>query len=1074
MSDNFQEELAKLNEQQRLAVQTLDGAVLVVAGPGTGKTQLLSMRVANILKSTDARPSNILCLTFTNKAAVNMSERIIRLAGSEGAKIAISTFHSFSAEIMNTYPDYFWNAASLSVAPESVQLDIIESIVAELPLDNPLAMQFAGQYTLLGDIQRSIGLAKDAGLTPDKLQVILRGNLAYIDEVEETLSEILEPRLSAKNLKDLQEKVSSLPTQDIDKSVYPLLSLSTVLTEGLAVAIEADEPTGKTANTGNWKKRWVQTENGSRGMHREHRINNWWLALADVYDAYRSALHQRGFYDYADMLVEVISQVEQNPNMLADIQERFSYVLIDEFQDTNPAQLRLAHLVADHQNTEGNPNLMAVGDDDQSIFKFNGAVSNNMLGFRRTYKQAKTIILTKNYRSTQKILDAAKNIIEQAQSRLVNSAPDLNKNLIAVSPPNNPGEVKAVAYKSRELQLSEVARQIQSSYNPDMETVILARGHDSLIRMAGILQHLDVPVRYEQASNILDHEIVKQTYLIAQLLLAIIGGDRTLSDSLIHQIIRAPHWGIKPRVLWDLAVNNYPNKNWLESLLNSGDSQLESIGEWFVDLAAACGDQPLAVTIEQILGLRPVGDFTSPIKDFYTSGQGKDTNSYFHALSAIQLLRSLVHEFGKSSKPTLQELVRFIEINRQNNKIIADESPFVTGDHAVRLLTVHKAKGLEFDQVYIIDATEDNWQPRKSRRSPPSNLPLQPAGDDFDDYVRLMYVALTRAKSGVNISSYYQDHAGKDVAVSSIIQSALKVEKIAENDKSKLIEVLEENLTWPALSGGEEKEILKARLDTYNLSVTHLLNFLDLAHGGPEHFKQRNLLHLPEAKSASLGYGTAMHAALETAQKLTGKNSFTLEAVNNSFKKSLLEQQLPEMEVERLMPKGERTLKRLFNDFKLDLQESSLAEYKINNARLGAARIRGKIDRLDMSDDTLNIVDYKTGNPLASFDTRDKTKMLKAHNHKTQLIFYALLASQQSSLSRYSKVQGQMVYLQAEKQSDLIRSYSPTPDDTSRLQKLIEAVWQKIINYDLPDVSSYDHDINGVLKFEQDLIDGRI
>jgi DNA helicase-2/ATP-dependent DNA helicase PcrA len=508
----FDEALGDLNAQQRQAVETIDGPLLVIAGPGTGKTQLLSTRVGYILKNTDTAPQNILCLTFTNKATINMKERIIKLVGAEGTRANVKTFHSFASEIMNTYPDYFWNAAKLSVAPESVQLDTIEQIVKQLPLDNPLALKFAGQYTLLSDIQKSINLVKDAGLTPQKLASLIKVNLAYIDVIEEQMVDICAERLSAKKLDDLVAKVEKLPTQDINKTVYPLTSYSSVIIESLGRAVEQDGETGKTMNTGAWKKRWVQTEVGVKGMHEQRRRNLWWLELAEVYESYRGAMHQRGFYDYADMLVETISQLEKTPAMLADLQERFSYVMIDEFQDTNPAQLRLAHLVADHHSANGKPNLMVVGDDDQSIYKFNGADLNNMLGFRRSYPSAKIIILTDNYRSSQAVLDSAKLVIEQAQTRLITSDPSLSKNLLAKNPPKQAGRVRAVSYASRELQLSEIARDIKSNYKANVTIAVLARGHDSLRRMASLLQTLKVPVRYEQAGNILDHEIINQVW----------------------------------------------------------------------------------------------------------------------------------------------------------------------------------------------------------------------------------------------------------------------------------------------------------------------------------------------------------------------------------------------------------------------------------------------------------------------------------------------------------------------------------------------------------------------------------
>jgi DNA helicase-2/ATP-dependent DNA helicase PcrA len=1065
MEHKFTQALSQLNAKQRQAVEAINGPVLVIAGPGTGKTQLLSMRVANILKSTDTAPNNILCLTFTNKAAVNMKTRIISLTGAAGTKVVASTFHSFAAEIMNLYPDAFWNAARLSVAPDSVQLDIIESIVSKLPLDNPLALKFAGQYTLLSDIKQAIKLAKDAGLTPDKLRAIINANLAYIDAIENQTVEVLSQRLSTKSLSSFREQVSQLPKQQIDQYIYPLTSLSTVMLESLDQAIEKDEQTGKCSNASKWKSRWVQTVAGQRGMIKERERNNWWLKLADVYESYRGALHKRGFYDYADMLVEVIAQLEQRPQMLADVQERFSYVLIDEFQDTTPAQLRLAHLVADHHSAEGKPNLMAVGDDDQSIFKFNGAELNNMLGFRRAYQSVETIILTENYRSSQAILDTAKRIVEQADSRLVNTDSSLDKELVAKNPPKQPGEIVALSYPSRELQLSEIARDIAKNYSPQQEIAVLARGHDSLVKMAALLQSLRVPVRYEQASNILDHEIVNQVYLLARLLLGIQAGDKEHINALIHQIIRWPAWGIEPKQLWELALNNYPNKDWLQSLLAANSLDLKAIGSWFIWLAAEADSQPLAITVEQIIGLRPSQSYLSPVREYFISANQADTNKYFHGLSAVQLLRSLVKEFSAEKQPHLRDLVRFMEINKENEIVVADESPFITGQHAVQLLSVHKAKGLEFDHVYIVDAIQDNWQPRKGGRKPPANLPLQPMGDDSDDYVRLMYVAATRAKASLTISAYYQDHSGKDVAVSSIVQAAFEVDTKVETDRSKLITVLEESLRWPQLSGGDEKQMLKARLETYNLSVTHLLDFLDVTKGGPQYFKERDLLYLRDLKTPSLSYGSAMHAALDTAQKLTNQKKFHVAAVIEVFDHSLAEEYLDEEEFSRYQQQGHKIITHLFEKLDYKMPVGSLSEQRLRDVSLGAARLGGMLDRVDKQGGKYTIIDYKTGKPLAGFGAKD----IRAYKHKMQLIFYALMLGQQNNINPTS-IEGQMVYVEAETQRDLKKAYTATAQEVERVQKLIEAVWQKIVNLELPDTSKYSQDLDGILAFENDLL----
>ena len=409
----FESEFKKLNKAQREAVEAIDGPVLVIAGPGTGKTQLLSMRVANIIRVSGVDAANILCLTFTNKAALNMRDRLLNLAGAESTKVTVKTFHGFAAELMNNYPDYFWNGARLSTAPDTLQLEIVQNILSRLPLSNPLSIRFAGKFTATDDVIKALKLAKEAGLTPEKLKAVLEVNLAYIDIIEPLLADILAPALSSKKLEDLKTAVDSLPKQGIDDKVAPLLSLTTVIKESLDAAIAADEGTGKTKHTGKWKARWIQSQSVNKGMFSERRRNEWWMAFTEVYALYRDQLHQRGYYDYSDMLLEVIVQLEQNPDLLSAVQERFQYVLIDEFQDSNPAQLRLAHLVADHYASEGKPNLMAVGDDDQSIYGFNGAELSNMLFFERSYSAFKQIVLEDNYRSSQALLDTTARIIER-------------------------------------------------------------------------------------------------------------------------------------------------------------------------------------------------------------------------------------------------------------------------------------------------------------------------------------------------------------------------------------------------------------------------------------------------------------------------------------------------------------------------------------------------------------------------------------------------------------------------------------------------------------------------------------
>jgi DNA helicase-2/ATP-dependent DNA helicase PcrA len=1071
MDAEFSKAYNRLNTAQKAAVDTIDGPVLVVAGPGTGKTQLLSMRVANILQKTDTDPANILCLTFTNFAATNMRERLNRLIGSGAHKVMVRTFHSFAAEIMNTYPDYFWNGAALRIVPDAIQLEIIQDILGQLPLDNPLAVKFAGNYTAVSDVQQALRLTKEAGLTPSKLAAMLAVNVAYLDVIEPHLIDLLSPTLSIKKLSALRTAIEALPDQPIDESVTPLASLSTVLKTSLAQAIDSDLNEGKTTETGKWKRRWLQTVAGEKGMFDERRRNAWWYALVEVYERYRDQLHARGYYDYSDMIIEVIIQLEQHPELRAQVQEHYLYVLIDEFQDTNAAQLRFSHLVASHPATESKPNLMVVGDDDQSIFAFNGAELNNMLRFQQTYPATQTIVLTDNYRSTQGVLDIAQSIIEQADDRLVKRRPELIKELRAVAAPK-PGTLEHISYPTREHQLLAIAERVQQAWKDDStaSVAVLARNHDSLRQLSAYLTRLHVPIRYEQQNNVLDEPLIQQISLLAEIVADISSGSEAGVNTGLAQLLTHPAWGIDSKTLWELAIANRSQHHWLDSLLKSHDKQLKGLAEWLLWLSAQATSEPLAAVMEYIIGLRDSPGFTSPLHAYFVSLRPIDS-TYIEALSGLQVVQSLVREFVGDNQASAQlaDFVRFVRLSRQQTRPLTNESWFISGDRAVQLLTIYKAKGLEFDSVFLIDAIEDNWQPRHIGRKPPANLPLQPYGEQFDDYVRLAYVAATRAKRSLTVSSYANDVQGRALLATPLLK-ALSTEVVDIETAADSVAVLEAALNWPRLESSDEKALLSPQLADYNLNATALLQFLDVTTGGPAHFLETQFLRLPQTTTTSMAYGTAIHRALQTAQQLTNAGHFSLESVLANYRDALNEQQLLGSETERYQTHGKQVLTNLFNSNNFKLEKGGQPELTIREARAGNARLGGKLDRVDITKDLLLITDYKTGLPLASFETHDRTKAVKAWRHQSQLLFYTLLLRQSSHFKATQIMRGQMMYVEAEDPKQLILSLEPNPEALDRMQSLIAVVWQHIMDLNFPDTSHYPQTMAGISAFEQDLL----
>lgn len=1069
----FEKEYRQLNSAQKQAVDSIDGPVLVVAGPGTGKTQLLSMRVANILKRTDTNPNEILCLTFTDKAVTNMKNRMAHLIGNEAHNVVTKTFHSFGAEIINSNPDYFWQSARLALAPDIVQFEIIDNILKKLPLSNPLALRFGGNQTLTKEVRDAFKHAKEAGLTPAKLKEMVLANLSYLDTIENDFISVACERISKKRIAGISEVIASLPDQD--EAIYPkpFQPLSKILKETYEKAHEEASASDTTSPISRWKSYWMQKDGDSHSLRNERKRNQWWLEISEVYDTYRKALHERGYFDYSDMIIEVITQLEQNEDLLAQVQEQFLYVLIDEFQDTNEAQMHLAHLVSDHYLSEGRPNIMAVGDDDQAIFRFQGANLNNLLNFRRSYPSAKLIVLENNYRSSQSILDTSGEVIQQAEFRLVNQESNISKNLQAKA--DVPvGKIRSLSFETKESQDYYLAQDIQKKYKKNPDIAVIARSHNSLRRFAGVLEQLNIPIQYEKRNDVLAHPFAQTIERMAKLIFAISKGDKDTANEQIAIILRHPMWGIPPKVLWEIAVDNYSQNNWFKSV--EEHPKCKKIINFFFDLLQESQTQPLAVVIDMMLGLTPVGEakFVSPLRQYYIS-QKKLNHEYLTGLSAIHLLRSLVGDISQNTQVSVEDFLNYIDLYKKNNMVIADESTYVSGSNAVELLTTHKAKGLEFNSVYVLDCIESEWKPSANKRKPPINLPLRSAGDEWDDYVRLMYVALTRARSNITLSSYSHDSTGKELLMTPILSSVFgdKTVKI-ESEADEYPAILESALRWPRLDkASDEKYLLSPIIENYSLSVTNLLNFLDVTKGGPKYFFERNILRLPSAKTPPLVQGNAIHYTLEHAQHLVNDGSFGVDKIKKKYLTYLLNEHPASDDYPKLKDEGLEILDNFFTYKSVQLKKSGVAERKYKDIIVGKANINGKFDRMDISEDSVVISDYKTGRPLSNIKTTPKNEGIKAWNQRTQLIFYFLIASLQPEF-KDKNIQTQMIYLKAENDKQLVQSYQVTKEDVEHLKKLINAVWHKIQNLDFPDTSNYEQNLQGIIQFENDLIDNRI
>lgn len=434
MSD-FENLYKQLNENQKKAVDTTEGAVIVNAGPGCGKTQILSLRAANILRQSDAGAHNILCLTYTDAAAKNMRQRLTKIIGQDALRLTICTFHSFAVEIINRYPEHFFNGAAFKPVDNFAQHQIMEQIFSSLPYDHPLSSYHPNLgFSYLSSALELIKGLKKEGLTPDEFEYVLGLNTRYQEPVNRVLQSHLPPRLTSKFLNLLPEFVQTLqeipnPYDNLKQDtnlgreyIFYHFNYGQKLITDLELVMQKCMDTNSTKPFGSWRDFNLDKNKQGLTVLKDTTRHDKFLALADIYRQYQQKMLEKGWYDFEDMLIETIRVLEneQFKYIRMGLQERYQYILVDEFQDTNGVQMRLLDCIIDSKQNEGDPNVMVVGDPDQAIFKFQGASSSNLTEFVARYPRVKTVNLIHNYRSRQEILDFAAHVINSCQNRLGN------------------------------------------------------------------------------------------------------------------------------------------------------------------------------------------------------------------------------------------------------------------------------------------------------------------------------------------------------------------------------------------------------------------------------------------------------------------------------------------------------------------------------------------------------------------------------------------------------------------------------------------------------------------------------
>ena len=349
LEKKFREEYYKLNEKQRQAVDTIEGPVMVIAGPGTGKTQILASRIGKILLETDVLPENILCLTYTDAGVVAMRKRLLSFIGSAAYKVSIHTFHSFCNIVIQENIRFF-NKKELEALSDLERVEFLKQLIDGFTKDNPLKRYKGEIYYDIAHLSSLFSAIKREGW---KEEWLLQEIDTYVENILPETDGFYSKREKAKGIVALTQKGKD----------------------------EAD---------------------------RMEKLK----AAVSSFKTYQKILDDNHRYDFDDMINWVIDLFQEQPEILLNYQEQFQYILVDEYQDTSGSQNKIVELLISYWQEE-KPNVFVVGDDDQSIYRFQGANLKNMMNLADKYeKDLVKVVLTQNYRSIQPILNGAKGLIE--------------------------------------------------------------------------------------------------------------------------------------------------------------------------------------------------------------------------------------------------------------------------------------------------------------------------------------------------------------------------------------------------------------------------------------------------------------------------------------------------------------------------------------------------------------------------------------------------------------------------------------------------------------------------------------
>lgn len=902
----FNEMVSKLNPEQRKAVETTEGPVLVIAGPGTGKTQILSARIGNILMQGLAEPQNILCLTYTDAGTIAMRKRLLQFIESEAYKVNIFTFHAFCNQVIQDNLEHFGRRA-LQPISELEQVDIFRELIDSFDNEHPLKRLKGDVYFESARLRNLFTLMKREGWSPE---YVIDQCKAYLDDLPNR--EEYQYARAYKQFKKGDPKIDKIEKE-------------------------------------------------------KERINKT-IAAAGEFEHFEQLMQKYHRYDYEDMILWVIKAFKENSSMLRQYQEQFQYILVDEYQDTNGAQNEVLKLLISYWEE---PNVFVVGDDDQSIYRFQGANMSNIMDFNVLHQpNIEIIVLDKNYRSTQQVLDAAQTSITNNKERLVNQVSNLTKNLIASNPIYKDLDVPVavIPYLNSIHEEADILAQLKHYKGNLAEVAIIYRGHAQVENLVKLLRKHEIPVNIKQRINVLDLPLIKQVLTIMEYIH--LEHDSPYSgEHLLFEIIHYPFFNLDlqdiSKVLRHATINRKVKYRDLvcnsELLLRIGVVELNKFSSLRANIEfwiKEVNNYTLQVLFEKILTKGEILDYIMRHED----------RSWL--LQVITTLFDFIKEENtKDAHYSLKQLLDTID-KMKTNKLVMPVNKLLHSESGVHLITAHSSKGLEFEKVFIIGANKDKWESKRGNQFDyklPDTITSSEEADPVEEERRLFYVGMTRAQKELQLSYNVSSTTGKALEPSRFIAEVYgdipgeELTKYLPDDQilNYHAELLQDIV--PVDPPLIDHNLVDERLKNFSLSVTSVNKYLKC----PLTFYFETILRIPTARNAYMGFGRAVHAALDGLfnQYKNQEVDVTEEVLLDFFTKGMQDSysHFTEPEFENFLTHGTNVLKGYFTEHQKHWNTVTVSEYRVQNAQVDQIPINGIFDKVEFNGKQANIVDYKTG-----------------------------------------------------------------------------------------------------------------